>query len=241
MSAVLSSARRRRGRYCRVLAAGAALVAWAQLASATEQPIEFDVPSQPLASALDAYIAVTGFVVVYNGNLAIGQLSHAVTGRLTPQVALSLLLKGSGLVAEYTASNAFVLLPAPDEPAVVNTPLTIGLAALSQQGTAERRYSGLVQGRINDALCAQQGTKPGDYRAAINFRIGVSGEVTQLKLLSSTGDQRRDAAIVDIAGRVAIGEPPPARMAQPFTMVVLPRSSGGTIDCPPIKGDQQHG
>jgi hypothetical protein len=241
MPAVLRSARPRRGWWCGAVVVGAALTIWARFASAAELPIEFDLPAQPLASALDAYIAVTGFVVVYNGNLAMGQLSHAVTGRLMPKVALSLLLEDSGLVAEYTAANAFVLLPAPGKPAVVNTPLNIGLAALSQQGSSERRYSGLLQGRINDALCAQQATKPGDYRAAINFRIGVSGEVIQLKLLSSTGDAQRDAAIVDIAGRVAIGEPPPPRMVQPFTMVVLPRSSGGTVDCPPIKGDHQHG
>jgi TonB family protein len=241
MPAVLRSAHPRRGRWCGALVVGSALTIWAQVASAAEQRIEFDVPAQPLASALDAYIAVTGFVVVYNGNLAMGQLSHPVTGRLTPEVALSLLLEDSGLVAEYTTANAFVLLPAPGKSAVVKTPLTIALAALLQQGSSERRYSALLQGRINDALCAQQETKPGDYRAAINFRVGSSGAVTALKLLSSTGDPRRDAAIVDTASRVAIGEPPPPRMAQPFTMVVLPRSSGGTVDCPPVKGDQQHG
>ena len=241
-SAVLIPAHRRRGRWCRALAAGAALTICAQSGFAAEQPIEFDVPSQPLASALDAYIAATGFVVVYNGNLAMGQLSHAVTGRLTPKVALSLLLKDSGLVAEYTTSNAFVVLPAPEQPGVEKKPLTIALAALSQQGTIERRYSGLVQQRLNGALCAQRETEPGSYRAAISFWVGSSGEVMRLKLLSSTGDQQRDAAIAEIAGRVSVGEPPPPRMAQPFTMVVLPRSSGGTVDCPPpVKGDQQHG
>jgi hypothetical protein len=30
-------------------------------------------------------------------------------------------------------------------------------------------------------------------------------------------------------------------MAQPFTMVVLPRSSGGNIECPPIQVGGQHG
>jgi len=241
MPAVLISARRRRARWYRVLAAGAGLAVWAQSAFATEQPIEFDVPSQPLASALDAYIAATGFVVVYNGNLTTGQLSHAVTGRLMPKVALSLLLEDSGLVAEYTTSNAFVVLPAPEQAGVEKKPLAIALAALSQQGAIERRYSGLVQERVNSALCARRETEPGSYRAAISFWVGSSGQVTRLKLLSSTGDQQRDAAIVDIAGRAAIGEPPPPRMTQPFTMVVLPRSSGGAVDCPLIKGDQQHG
>jgi hypothetical protein len=210
-------------------------------ALADEQPIEFDVPSQPLASAIDAYIAVTGFVVVYNADLAKGRLSHAVTGRLPPKLALGLLLRDSGLAAEYTASDAFVVVPAPQDEAAVQTPSTIASAALSQQDAVERRYSGMLQERLNDALCARPETVPGNYRVAIRFWIGSSGEVMRLALLSSTGEAQRDLAIADVAGHVAVGEPPPLQMPQPFTMVVLPRSSGGTIDCPPAKGRQNHG
>jgi hypothetical protein len=203
--------------------------------------IWFDIPSQPLASALDAYSTTTGIVAVYNGNLAAGRLSNAVRGHLAPEIALLSLLKDSGLVAEYTTSDAFVVVPASEESAVVKTPSAIALAALSQQDSIERHYSALVQERITNALCAQQETKPGTYRAAISFWIGPAGGMTRVKLLSSTGDQQRDAAIAEITSRLSVGEAPPAHMAQPFTMVVLPRSSGGTIDCPVTESGRQHG
>lgn len=207
-------------------------------ARATQPSAEiwFDIPAQPLASALDAYSTATGMVAVYNGNLARGRVSNAVRGRLAPWVALPLLLKDSGLVAEYTTADAFVIVPAPEEPVVVKTPSTIALAALSQLGSSERRYSALMQERLSEALCAQQETRPGPYRAAISFWIGPGGEMIKVKLLSSTGDQRRDAVIADVASHVSMGEGPPAGMAQPFTMVVLPGASGGSLDCPATRG-----
>lgn len=206
-----------------------------------QQPpqILFDIPAQPLASALDAYSATTGLMAVYNGNLAAGRLSNAIRGRLTPQAALPLLLKGTGLVAEYTSSEAFVVVPGLDE-SLIKLPSAIASAAIARQDAIERRYSAMMQDSVTDALCAQPLTRPGSYRAAISFWIGAGGEMLRVKLLSSTGDQQRDAAILDVAGRASVGEPPPARMAQPFTMVVLPQSSGGTIDCP-VEGRRQHG
>lgn len=207
-----------------------------------QQPpqILFDIPSQPLASALDAYSATTGIMAAYNGNLAAGRLSNAVRGRLTPQAALPLLLKGTGLVAEYTSAEAFVVMSGPDDTSLIKMPSAIASAAIARQDAIERRYSAMMQESVTDALCAQPVTRPGSYRAAISFWIGATGEMLRVKLLSSTGDQQRDAAILDVAGRASVGEPPPARMAQPFTMVVLPRSSGGSIDCP-VEGRRQHG
>lgn len=209
-------------------------------AAATAQTVEFDIPAQPLASALDAYSAATARVAVYNGNLALGRLSSAVKGRLTPEVALTVLLRGSGLAARYTNSNAFVLLAgAPED---VRSPGAIAQAALSQQTIGERRYSGIVQRSVIGALCASPGTRPGLYRAVLTFWIGPSGHLERLRLLGSTGDEQRDVAIAASGRQVIVDEPPPAGMAQPFTMVVLPRSSGGTIDCPPpSEGDRQHG
>ncbi|NEU99016.1 TonB family protein [Bradyrhizobium uaiense] len=216
---------------------------WACAGSAqTTQPVGrawFDIPSQPLASALDAYSKATGVVIAYNGNLAVGRVSNAVQGQFNPQQAILILLKGSGLVADYTASDAIVVIPAPNETFVTRSPSAIALAALSQQSAIERRYSALLQERVTNALCAQRATRPGTYRAAISFWIGSSGSVTRVKLLGTTGDPQRDAAIAEAARRVSAGEAPPAQMTQPFTMVILPRASGGTVDCPPGEGDRR--
>lgn len=217
------------------------LVAARHVQAQPASPVWFDIPSQSLASALDAYSTATGKVAVYNGQLAVGRVSGAVKGHLASELALRVLLKDSGLVAQHTSPDAFVVLAAPDEAKLVRQPSAIALAALSHQGAIERRYSAMMQQGITAALCARPETRPGAYRAAISLWIGETGAVTRVKLLSSTGDPERDAAITALAGRAAINEPPPARMAQPFTMVVLPQNSGGSIACPAVAGDDRHG
>jgi hypothetical protein len=204
--------------------------------------VDFDIPAQPLAAALDAYSAATGVVAVYRSELAAGRHSRRVTGRYAPETALRILLSESGLLVQYTTQDAFVLLPTPTESSIVNTPSTIGLTALATQNAVEQQYSGLVQSSINRSLCAKPETRPGDYRLAMSFRIGPSGEITNLKLLNSTGDRERDAAIVDALQQLpSAGAPPPPSMAQPFTMIVLPRSSGGVVDCPGSAGGRRNG
>jgi TonB family protein len=199
--------------------------------------IRFEIPAQPLANAIEAYSAATGIVAAYNGNLAVGRLSGTVKGTFTPEEALRRLLIGNGLIVRYTTQRAFVLVAAPT-PIAENNPWAIAFAALSKQNAVERDYSGLVQVGINRSLCLTPETKPGTYRLVIRFWIGASGQVRLVRLLDSTGDAHRDAAIFASLSRASIGAPPPAGMAQPFTMVLLPRSTGAIIDCPSMSGRQ---
>ncbi len=212
----------------------------AGLRAQTPAEILFDIPVQPMASALEAYSAATGRMAAYNGSLAVGRVSAEVKGRLTAQAALQLLLKDSGLVAEDTTLGAFVVLAGPEHVSAAATPFNIARNGLSQQNAQERRFSGIMQGSINDALCAQPQTMPGSYRLAINFRVGSDGQLQQLKLLSSTGDRGRDQILVNQLRAVSIGESPPQQMPQPFTMVVLPSSSGGAHNCPSME-NARHG
>lgn len=202
--------------------------------------IWLDIPAQPLASALETYTAATGTVAIYNGNLASGRMSYAVKGSLKLQKALSILLKGTGLAGEFTTPKAFVVVPA-EERSVVEAPQAIAAAAMTQRGAAERRYAALVQQSVNDALCSRTVTEPGTYRAAMRIWIGPTGSLARVQLLGSTGDPSRDEAIPGIVDRVSIGEAPPARMGQPITMVLLPRSSGGDVTCSQSSGSRQHG
>lgn len=201
----------------------------------------FDIPSQPLVSALEKYSAATGIVGLYRGNLAIGRISKTVSGQFTPAAALSLLLQDSNLIVEYAAPNAFVIVPARDEAPVMKAASSIAYAALSQQDSLQQRYSGLLQARVNDSLCAQADTRPGDYRIALSFRIGPEGHIQQLRLLGSSGAERRDRAIAGALQGMVVGEVPPAQMAQPFTMIILPRSAGGTVECRSVEPGQRHG
>ena len=141
------------GRCTRTLWRGAAgrRCCWAACcwrALAAEAPPEprpifaFDIPAQPLQAALEQYSNVTGGSVVYRAALTVGRRSAAVKGIHTPEAALRMLIEGSGLVAEYTATNAVVLQP---EPA--------GRGGGRSHRSFYRSYYGLIQAGVRDALC----------------------------------------------------------------------------------------
>lgn len=212
------------------------------LAHADErQLLNFDIPQQSLASALESYSARTGIVGLYRGQLAVGRMSKPVTGRYSAETALAVLLNDTGLAAQYASTDAFTLVPSRDGARSTKSAAAVARAAIAQQDAAQRDYSALVQERINAALCASSATRPGDYRVALSFRVGNTGEIDQFDLLGSSGDSRRDEAISNALRALTIGRSAPSHMSQPFTMVVLPQSSGGAILCPAVQSALRHG
>ncbi len=183
----------------------------------TSAPVDFDIGAQPLASALDAYSAATGLQVVYDATLATGRRARAITGSMAPDVALRLLLEGTGLAAVYTATNAFTIEPAAARPPVSVSDFMPYLAA--------------VQSSVEAAFCRSSLTMPGGYRIKFRFRIGPGGEVLQPQLLGSTDDGVRDQAIAGMLRALVIRQPPPPDMPQPVVMAVSPRPPSETGDC----------
>jgi hypothetical protein len=202
--------------------------------------VTFDLSPQPLSEALEAYSTATGRPVLYDGRLTLGRVSAEVKGTFAPDAALQLLLKSTGLVARYTAQDAFIIAPAPIETAR-RTPSAIAYAALSGRDIRERNYYGLVQASIGTALCSSSQTMPGHYRLALQLWIDRFGNVVHPKLLASTGNEERDRAIIDIVGHASIAQAPPATLSQPFTMVALRGSSSERFDCPSSKGYGRNG
>ncbi len=72
--------------------------------------ISFDIPAQPIASALEAYSSATGIELFYDGALAGRPIVQAVIGRLTPDAALLALLAGTGLVARVAGRTSLSLV-----------------------------------------------------------------------------------------------------------------------------------
>lgn len=206
-----------------------------------QKQLLFDIPRQSLASALDSYSATTGVVGLYRAHLAVGRMSKPVAGHYAPETALALMLNNSGLKAQYASVDAFTLVPSRDTAPVSRSVASVARAGIAQQDAAQRDYSALLQERINAALCASGSTRPGDYRIALSFRVGSTGEIEQFNLLGSSGDRSRDDAISSALRTLAIGRQAPPHMSQPFTMVVLPPSSGGAITCPPIRSALRNG
>lgn len=193
--------------------------------------IAFDIAAQPLAAALEQYGRVTGLPVFFDAERVAGRHAAPVHGLFDAQAALDALLAGTGLVADDAgvgATTAFVLKLAPAVPKPAQ-PID---AVRTAPATVDRGYDGLVQTRIWEALCAHPRAAPGGYRAAMRFVIDGTGRIAHAFLLHTSGDRARDDAILDALQKLRIDRAPPPDMAQPLTMLILPRSQTPGLECP---------
>ncbi|MCC8965146.1 TonB family protein [Bradyrhizobium sp. Pear76] len=205
-------------RLCCALMIGACLVLAPPKASAEEARIDFDITAQPLAAALEQYGAVAGRNVLYNSNLTAGLHASAVRGPMTADTALARLLAGSGLSARVLGETSFVLYPAPATP---QAPLPVPV----------NHYYARLQAGVRAALCADADARPGRYRIALQFWIDPAGNVERYARLGSAGSAAVDAGIDQALRRMQIDAPPPAGLAQPVTLVVVPQGPATTMAC----------
>ncbi|MFC7287227.1 STN domain-containing protein [Herminiimonas glaciei] len=193
--------------------------------------IHFSIPRQPLALALDRYGALTGLPIFFDAALVADRMASAVQGLYTPLVALQIMLNDTGLMARHTRTanqdDAFVLrlIDTPSaEPAKAKDSAELQLRI--------RQYDGLIQMRIRDALCGNKRIVHGDYRIPVRFFVNAAGQIWNPELLASTGEQARDVNILDTLNAVRLERTPPPEIAQPFTMVILPRALAPGVECP---------
>ena len=192
-------------------------------------PMPFDIPTQPLAAALDRYGDVTGREVLYSPALTHGRTSRPVKGTFMPEAALQLLLVGTGLAARFLKDNSFVLVPVPE-------------AAESQAGSAvARQYYGVVQAKLRDVLCRATTARPGRYRITALVWIEPSGAIARFERLGSAGAGEVDRGIDDAVRNLSIGAPLPEGFAQPILIMVLPNAPGVTMSCDSVALPQAAG
>lgn len=185
----------------------------------------FDLPAQPLAEALEAFGAMTGWSGFYQADDVASFRAPALAGRYTPEAALRLLLEGSGLAAHFTAPEAFVL-EARGEAAVAAP--GAGTAPLPRDPV----YDGLLQSRVREIFCRDARTAPDGWRVALSFHVDGQGRIERPMLLDSTGDAARDGAILQALRAVRVGRAPPVRSAgEPFVMLIVPRALAAGRDC----------
>jgi hypothetical protein len=184
-------------------------------------PVDFEIPAQPLGSALIAFGATAGVDIYYNAANAEGRRSAAVEGKLIPTVALQKLLQGTGLVSRMTASDSAILVPAPRDAVVAKGPVAAA-------GRYEP-YFALVQARISDALCRDFANTEDDQEILLRVWLGASGVIDQVEVLGSHTDRTSSRGtnshgIADVVQGLAVDAPPPG-MPQPVTLVVFPPSA----------------
>lgn len=76
-----------------------------------EQP--FDIPAQPLASAINVFGRQAGLQVTVDAGVVSGVQAQAVSGPLTPEEAMRRMLAGTGLVARFAGDGSVTLSRAP--------------------------------------------------------------------------------------------------------------------------------
>ncbi len=186
--------------------------------------LQFDIPSQPLESALEAYGVTSRLQVLYETALTTGRYSAKVKGMYTQEAALQRLLSGTGLSFDYTEDRSFTLVPARRTGAV-----------RPRQVAEFNQFFGDVQASIIAALCHQQETRPGAFRLAMQFSIGGSGKLENLILLGTTGTASRDAAIVGLLTGLGFDRAPPSGIPQPITMVLRAGLADADDECGEVR------
>jgi hypothetical protein len=186
--------------------------------------IVFNIPPQPLGSALETYARISSREVLYDSMLADGRRSSLVDGVYTPEVALQILLAGTGLLADFKDRDFFVVGPAPAETSV--------RAAVGMRSAEDTRYYGRLQAKLKAAFCASR-VVPDDYRVAARLWIGQQGVVLQARALTSVGSELGRQVEAILRG-LRLGSAPPVGFAQPITIVIMPGDAKRDCETAPL-------
>jgi hypothetical protein len=190
----------------------------------------FDIPPQPLLTALQTYSEITGQAVLVDDVLAQGRRTPGVHGSFDKTQALQKLLAGTGLVASYSSDQAFTLkLAEPGATADRTVREKVQSLGVEESEAVIEQYAGKIQQPIEAALCQSDDAQPGTYRLAMQIWIAASGHIEKTRLLTSIDSQR--AYAVHHALNSLVLMPPPAGMPQPLTLLLLPRHAGAASAC----------
>ncbi|MGY2402124.1 secretin and TonB N-terminal domain-containing protein [Pseudomonas sp. SDO5271_S396] len=187
-----------------------------------ETDLMLDLPAQDLEHALQAYSRATGMAVLVDRELTRGRRSIGVHGRFTAQEALAMLLTGSGLMARYARSDAFTL----QVPDVSRSAPTRGATA-----RINNSYATALQHAVETSLCGSPLTRPGSFRALVQVWVNRDGVIEHSRLVSSTGDEQRDEALVRRLGAARVERPAPSSLRQPVTLLLMPDTTGMRMEC----------
>jgi len=199
------------------------------------EPLAFSIPSQPLATALQAYSTVTGTQLLYESRAGTGRTSTRVEGTFTRDTALRILLTDTDLTVRYTRANSITLSPAASDadtpPEAVFAKADLSLETLRVRGPADRSdpaqlraYTGVIQSDIQQALKKDGRTRNGSYSAGIRLWIDGPRTIRRTEMFRSSGDLDRDGVISRLLDGLQISQAPPAHTPQPVLVMITVRS-----------------
>lgn len=209
-----------------------ALLAWAGTGAAPEASTHlFDIPAQPLPQALQLYGETTGVAVLIDARMLGGLRSTAVSGRHAPLPALQMLLQGTGLTPRFVDGGGFTLVAGETPASSGAGPANAGTPSATDPAASRRRAARVIQQSLETALCGARATRPGGYRVALQLWLDPANHrVSRADVMESSGDPRRDAAILQRLDDLAMPGLP-ADLPQPVTLLLLPHAAGRTPPC----------
>lgn len=193
---------------------------------ATDAPRRaFDIPAQPLDTALAAWFRVTGVQLLYDSAVTAGRRSAAVHGAFTPREALERLVAPAGVAVRYTGREAAVLTLAP--PSTTAVPLGRVMVREAAPPRAPSPLDRLVYyRRLEEELTARLAADPrtGDmaFAALVEIRINVEGRISEVRVTRGTGSARNDRTLAQVLSEAAV-QTPPDNVAQPLLVTLRGR------------------
>lgn len=191
--------------------------------------LRFDIGPQPLSTAVRAFSDVTGQALLVDERLLVGRVSPGARGEFTAEDALRRLLAGTGLRERYTSDKAFTLMVS-SEMAMGSVTVAPAVSATESANAMATDYGAALQAAVESALCNSARTRPGAYRLALQVWVAPSGELHRVRLLGSTGEIERDKAVEAALGGLRV-DAPPAGLAQPLTLLLLPADASRPARC----------
>src|SRR5258708_38311401 len=91
------------------LVGGLCAALWGGAALAQAQTYSFDIPSEPLSTALREFARVSGQQIIFTDDLVAGKNAPALHGSYSTDDALARLLSGTTLVVERSPTGAIMV------------------------------------------------------------------------------------------------------------------------------------
>jgi hypothetical protein len=191
---------------------------------ASETPVPFDIPAQPLDAALAQYFSVTGVQLLYDSMLTSGQRSTRVKGRFTPREALRRLLSGTGLVVRYSGTDAAIITTQSGDNPSSLVPLgrvvvREEVAPARLQSVERLAYYGLLEEELYACLQASEHTERLRFSLIVHLSISADGKLSEIVVHRSSGNSRTDTLVVETLFQ-AVVSPPPYGLQQPLAIVL---------------------
>jgi TonB-dependent receptor len=166
----------------------------------------YDIPAQPLGSALSSYAEVSGVDLVANPAAVKGKRSHAIKGNFSPEDALNEILRGTSL--DYRmSSNGSVIVGG-----------TMGYVPASEHSsTSEVDGVQLAQNEPQPAPTADNPAQQQSAPAVEETQIVITG--VRASLQRSRDIKRNATGVVDAVSAEEIGKFPDTNLAESLQRV----------------------